>query len=349
MVNSLNARLKFVFYTALVLAFGVVFLWIWFDWLGEPSKRSNPPFSEVELQDTLLLSYALVDEETGSASLLPAFFEMSSGETVAINTNQIGNILTGFYYSLSPDGQWITFINQTTTTEGWPNALYRVNLQDKDLSASILAASTAAPATDQVKAAFPNVSNNGDILYMSVPTTTDLSTKDFHVNNGATRDIILLNQANEKELLTQGSHPQWLDSRRFLFLKEDGIYLHSLNDNQEIPLIPSLTLVGPSHRLVLNQDRTLALFIEPAAGAVRLFNIIHSANGVALQEREPIMVNATSAIFSPDGKQVAMTLLPTNGSSDVPIAIYNLEGREQYQSTLPNASSALTSLQYWIR
>lgn len=347
MASSLNARLKFLFFTILALVFGAAFLWFWFSLVNLP-KESNEDLGETVPGGALILSYALIDEQSDTAALFPALFDFSVGEVTYINTDQEGTVLTGIHHSLSTNGNWLTFIDSENTNGGWPTSLYRVNLQGDDISKNVLAASEAAPVINELRPAFPDISDSGDVLYMSVPETVSLNPENFYANSGATWDITYVNKGGEEKVLTQGAYPQWLGDNDFVFLKGDGVYHYSVNNSEETKLLQSLSLVSPRHRLVLSSDGTMAMLIEPAAGALRLFDVIRSENTVSFNEREPIMTNVTSATFSPNGDHVAVIALPVD-STNSSLIVYDKVGIEVYKASLTDASLALTSLQFWIR
>ena len=351
--NRFSVRTKFIVFITLllILAIGVSLVWfgLWgrMQSINENSAASTP-------MGTLVMTNGSVERTDDSARLLPASFDFSGGGPFLIEIR--GKFLTGIHHSVSQNGEWLTFVNNTSSTDGtseqgiWPNAVYRVNVKDNILEAMAQAAENAEVLSQVSMPAFPAIANDGSVLYMS---STYPSLEDPYLNAGVEDwEIVLMKGGSEPVVVAQGLHPQWLDNENFLFIKNDGLYLYSLKSESEARLAPFVSGAAPSSRLAINAATKQVLFIEPRAGVVRLFSIEETQEGsLVLNEEDPIIANATSAVFSHDGKYVALTAMKdvSEQSNELRLTIYSLDNRSVvHESTLPNASLTFTSLQTWL-
>lgn len=353
--NSLNARLKLAGLGILALLLVVVAVSTWMRTMR--STDQSFPEADDSLTGSLLLTYAIHDQATDNATLVPALFDFSSSEATYINIEQNGPTLTGIQHAWSPNGMWMTFVDSSPREivdngqSSWPGTVYRARLSSTDWPAMAKALAAATPVGSSTMAAFPDISDRGDILYMATSTTAVIQSGDTSRHEQAEDwRIVLVDAAGNERVVTEGTHPQWLDDEHFLFLKTLGIYEYSLSDGTETLVTSTLTPVVPTHRLVVDQRGARVLLIEPRAEAVRLFNVEPGEGTVVLREQSPIMAAAASAIFSPDGRYIALSLFPGDVlPGQTPLVVYDQNGRQVYQSTLPHSSWTFTSLQAWTR
>lgn len=354
MPRSLNNRLRFITATILALLIGVVLLWGWLNWLDTPVDQgaTQIEIENITPEDSLLLSYGWLNPDNDSAALLPSLYDFTSGTPRTIGKNPNGDFLTGFHHSLSSNGEWMTFIDvpSTEVADGsqtvWPTSVYRINVPDGNIHETVRAITVATSTVENALPAFPVISNDGVILYMTPVADTeiklDLLPEEWN--------IVMVDMDNNERVLIDGSHPRWLDESSFLFFKNDGIYRYSLNDSTEALVLNTLTPVTGVHRFGLDNLGQQAWLIEPGAGATRIFDLSDSNGTVTLKEKTIIMGSASSAIFSPEGEHIAIIMVSEGGEEiGLPLIIYDSSGTEVHRSFLPYASLYLTSLQAWVR
>lgn len=356
MPSSLNNWLKFIVVMLLALLAAATMIWFWLGWLNAPEEMPSSVEAEVFTpSDSILISYGLLDAKNDSAALLPSLYDFVTRVPRTIGANMNGDPLTGFHHSLSPDGKWMTYIDSPSTEPVeagqtvWPTSIYRISVPEGDLGDTIRNIIAASPLAQDVQPMFPVVSNKGTVVFMSPAEAADTANIRFDLLPEEW-NIIMLDADNEGRILTNGSQPHWFDENSFLFFKNDGIYKYSLADAREELVLTTLTPVTAAHRFGLDNQGKQVWLIEPRANATRLFDVERSNGTVVLKEKTIIMGAATSAVFSPEGEHLALTLLPIEGGElGLPLVIYDKNGNQIHYSFLPVASLLLTSLQAWTR
>lgn len=356
MPSSLNARLKFIGATVCTLLVAVVLVWFWLSWVSTPEAGQVVVEAEaITPSDSILISYGLLDPAKDSAALLPALYDFVAGVPRTVSANMNGDFLTGFHHSLSPNGAWMTYLDTPTTDpveEGrtvWPTSIYRISVPEGDMGNTVRAILAAVPLAQGVQPMFPAVSDRGVVLYMTPATSTETADMRFDLLPEEW-SIVMLDSNNNARTLTNGSHPRWLNEDSFLFFKNDGIYKYALVDGREELVLTTLTPVTAAHRFGLDNQGEQAWLIEPRANATRLFDVEQANGTVFLKEKTVIMGAATSAVFSPEGEFIALSLLPIEGGeAGLPLIVYDMQGNQVQYSFLPYATLLVTSLQAWTR
>lgn len=352
LMSSINARLKFAFILMLALAVGAAFFWAWFGWMVGDNRGADQSLEQTGPIGTLLLTYTSIDESTDTALIFPSVLHFTEGQPRYIKSDEDGTILTGLQYSVSKNKKWLTFIdsNPRVPTGGQASGVYRAQISGGGLVEMVEAAANSSTlVSTSAYPGFPSISDNGSVLFMS--TTSPDMMELYPTAIAENWSIVLVDAEGNERFVTQGTHPQWLDEDNFLFFKNYGVFHYNLSSGTETGLLATFTPVTAAHRLVLDHKGERVLLLEPQAGAVRLFEIDRQAEAVTLREVEPIMDTVSSAVFSPNDQQVAVTrvTLDEARSHDLSLVVYDLAGVKLYEAPLPDTSLSLTSLEAWIR
>ena len=368
MENSLNNRLKFIFLATLVLIFGVSFLWLWYDWVVQKDVDvSIEQTSEFNLTGTLLISYAAKSDAYNGTRIVPAVYSSVSPQIMYVPVDQLVgeafNTVMAYHHTHSNGGQFVAFtVAQGLPTDSTPASLgmvahqiYRADLSDvfsEEEVVSKLQNSSAITSGDSVKL-FPSISDSGEVLFMSHKpgdtneVFTESEAEDWEVQSVATDGSVTT--------LAIGVQPKWLDQDSFVYLKNDGIYLHSISEGDDRPLFTTNVLVNVHNRLDVSADGKRLVWSSPSIGAVRVFEIIIGQEGeTSLQEIDAIDSTAGSVVFSPDGLLLALqTAYLNTDKPDEPLnalVFYDLVNKEWRGSPVlsPNVDLNFTDITDWV-
>lgn len=196
---------------------------------------------------------------------------------------------------------------------------------------------------------FPSVSDRGHVLYMAhSPGELEIL-----LNSNASEWDIYLVQNGQDRFVTAGTRPRWVDDERFVFLKDDGLYIYSLSDESE-RIVLSLTDIKAkaSMALDISDDGQLLAWSIPEWSTVTVFGV-HDWSGENVEIIRVFNdIIAISNVFSPDSHFLALESWFREGDVDVlQVEFFDLKDSDMSLHTetlfIENANPDLTQLTDW--
>lgn len=330
MQYSLNGRLKIVAIAlAMVLVLATVVVWSpWTRSDKEVSSDSLPYFIPTEEESGfLLISFAEESEDGKSTRIWPAVYNFTDQQPLYIPVDRLSETEEGlknitYQHSFSNDGSRATFTAvtglrpQSDSMMSLGDLTHQIYLADIDLAEKpndiVTSLQNARRITnDETIKWFPVVSNRGDVLYAAHPKgpadTIFLETKPENWS------IYLVSRDVDPRLLTNGTQPRWLTEDKFVYLKNDGVYLYDLNNGTEERVAEPYAEMNVQNRLAVSDDGSKIALSEPTVPTVRLFELRESAERPTLIENIVLREPAGSILFSPSGN---LLVIQTAGQVD---------------------------------
>ena len=266
------------------------------------------------------------------AGIFPATYEATRGGFSYVPADNLVGVEHPFteQYRFSSDSRWAVFlgkelhITDTATTLSAPR-VYQSNLStatDFQSVIDILRAGTMVSDGPEFKWA-PVVSDTGDILYMSIAVEKLPGTRPD------SWEIIYVPLGGGTVRATQGIYPQWVDSNRFIFLYNDGLYIHNIDTNTSDKLWGTMGTITSGSMIDLSDDKTIIAWSTPESGTVTLLRVL-DWNKPTVTLRGVIPVPGLWPTISPDSSMLAILTDITDelapGSSPLfRIAFYSIE------------------------
>ena len=297
---------------------------------------------------TLLLSVVTVSTTTGQTNgIVPLIVDAANSKAVYMPVDQMASGPTAtLQVNVASDASSATFLGTplSTSTDAYRTPLvYRANLAGLSSYSDILhalqtAAIAAAPSASDYFRESPVVSPKQLILYSSISQAQFENASTSYGTLPAEDWTIYSVDANgNKQELTKGLQPKWIDNDRFAYFKNDGIYIYNIQTKKETnvwPLTFTPTLVNG---LDVSDDGQFLAVTNPSTGDVSIIRALNWDSGL-LSDYADIPVTATSPVFSPDDSYLAMFVLNSdqnNASSSVAsIRYYSLANQQFIDKTV---------------
>jgi hypothetical protein len=151
---------------------------------------------------------------------------------------------------------WVVFVRAKGVTKNVgdiatvPFEIYRANLHNvpwSQLDTKIDSAEqvTNNPGTTKL---FPEISSNGDVLYMGRSITATNATKvdDWNIH-------LVANGGNDS-ILSTGMYPKWVNNDQFVFLKNDGLYLYTISSKKFSRVLGADSQLSNNNTLYVSDD-----------------------------------------------------------------------------------------------
>lgn len=246
--------------------------------------------------------------------------------------DQLAGATTGntiaYQHSYSPNGNYITFsgivdFDTATTTPAitsLPYEIYQTEVpQTDDIDAVVRVLQEAEPITSDAETTkqYPRVSDAGGVVYMAREPGTP---EELYVESPAeTWAIYYAQSGTSSEMLTNGAYPVWVDESRFIFLKNDGIYLYDLSDGVEKNVWSSGgSMVTALGFLDVSPDGTHVAWADASGATLHMFDVVEANDNIFLEEQVAIVDLVRTAVFSHDGKYLAVQATGINSESGEP-------------------------------
>lgn len=338
----------------LVIIVGALIIGVFlFGRFGVASPGSTAGPAEVP-HGLLFLSLAPASSASGArGGPSPAVYDLSRSDGIYLPANKLVGKGISFteQYRFSPDGQWAVFVGESvldngTSTFGAPQ-VYRADVSKApDLTTLVPALQSASAITNDTdyKRA-PAISATGDVLYMSRPKNAPF------IDTPETASIVYVPISGEAKALVQGSYPQWVDTNRLIFLKSDGIYMHSIDTGLSKRVWSMQSGVTASSMLRLSDDKTIIAWSIPQYGVVTFLRAkdwntprIQFIGTVPAVGQWPVIAHDSSAL-------AILTLGSGTGATSNPgleIAVYGVGSLKLISSIpIPPSDPDLTALTDW--
>ena len=281
---------------------------------GTPAPQGNLVVSVVTVSTTTGQTNGIVpvivDASTGSAQYMPSD-RMASGQAATLQ------------YNVSSDASVATFLGTpfSTSTNAYRTPLvFRADLAGLSTYQQIVralqtAAVAAAPtATDYFRES-PVISPQQLILYSSISAQQfDNASSTFGTLPANAWSIYAVDANGNKTVLTQGLYPRWIDNNRFAFLKNDGVYLYDISNQQETKVLNLSFIPDLTTGFDVSDDGQFMAISHPEAGELTIMRALNWDSGL-LSTYANLNITATSPTFSPDDSYLAMLSLSSDDST----------------------------------
>lgn len=140
--------------------------------------------------------------------------------------------------------------------------------------------------------------------------------------------------------VVRGTHPKWVNDSKFIFMKNDGLYLYDTADSSQVRIweTPDGTLLS-NMKLDLSNDGSLVAWTAPDAGNVTLLSVDSwEAARPNLELLGQIDVHGFWTVISPDAEFVAVQAVDWESLEDNPkprIEFYSTETLEKLDYEFP--------------
>jgi hypothetical protein len=252
-----------------------------------------------------------------------------------------------YQYSFSSDNAYAAFTGalDAPLDDPMPTEIYRADMRSvKGGDAFVSALQNATPLTegsDTVRQ-LPSVAPTGDVLYMSHALSADVAAPEDWA-------IHLITSSGDAAV-ANGEYPKWLGTDRFVYLKNDGIYLYTLADKSEKLVIPLDSASSVPSVDVADNGAHLAIVL-PNEQKIAIYNTTEDADGRFTKTDEVPDVAASGVTFAPSGPYIAVaTVSPLDDSADTAaptLVIYDLSKQQWIAPALTLANIAGLDLYDW--
>ena len=214
-------------------------------------------------------------------------------------------------YSESPNGEWVIFAALRDRIEGEPLSevesswqLYRAtyaSLEEDNFTEALSNAERVTTATGLLYD--PSISNRGEVLYTALPENEDVGAP-IAASLGT---IHYVDVKGDDQSLGEGISARWVDDYHFVYLKEDGLYIFNLLEEEEKKMLSLLSPVTTATTVGVSDDGTrvaIATVDKASLLLARISTSMDMAEGVMT-----IPVAGKSPVFLPNGEMVAIVTL----------------------------------------
>lgn len=282
----------------------------------EPQAASLP-----ELSGGIFLSLLLDQTElSGTVNYAPIIVAPGNdpnNQALYIPIEQSDTPIFSLQLALSADAQKMTFL-------GWPlveslshqtPAIYRTDIGGTEGNYDVFiqkirdtANLVSEPDTEDYFRQGPAISDSGNILYASLGEAEfDPEPAMYGSVLADEWTIYMLDSTNEPRTLTSGLAPKWIAEDRFVFLKNDGIYVYDLGANNEsliwrLDFMPKLV-----NAFDVSDDGSLIAIANHETETITILDWDKSGSATISSEIPAITVSGLT--FSPNNSYLAMLQL----------------------------------------
>jgi hypothetical protein len=189
-----------------------------------------------------------------------------------------------------------------------------------------------------------SVSDSGNVLYMALADGT-VSNETLRTAESWTIHLASA-QGGDREV-AYGMYPIWINTNRFLYLKDDGVHVHDLSTQTDtlVWLIEGGAAIS-NMKLGLSPDGRTVAWAVPSEGAVYVARGNLATGTPSLNFFGSIRTTAFWALFSPDGQTLALQGADQNGVAQV--GFYDVGTLQEFDSmTLSDATQEQLFVTSW--
>lgn len=330
MRDSLNSRLKFIFSLFVILACVVAMFWFGAQWKGQNTDMKTDTFMNTMPSGLLVMSYAGLVYNGQAVRMLPAVYDFAASGLFYVPVDQLQGTTDdtniAYQHSFSPSGNYVAFVASTRLKDftaaniadlgQLPLNLYRAQVSDvanKEMLIRDMQAADMIEGITDATVQLPSVSDDGNIVVMA---HAHGPAQDVFVNTDADEwDIYLVRNGGAVSRVASGVHPTWIDANRFVYIKNDGIYLYDVVESTDQILIRSDNDLNIQNHLDISHASQQLVWTDPVSGRVRLFDLVSIDREARLDLKHEFVEVAASAVFSPDGRWLAVRTLGVNADN----------------------------------
>lgn len=223
-----------------------------------------------------------------------------------------------YQHVLSGNGNQVTFlgatnVENTSSIQDLPLQIYRADISRVlSYEAMIEALQNAEQVTEGggIFRQAPSISNKGEVLYMGHAPDVSGALFGSEANDW---DIHLVSLLGRDTVLAQGIHPKWVSDDKFVFLKNDGLYAHSLADGRTQKLWGMEGTATMSMSLDVSNDYKLLAWTGLESETVTILRSFGWSEGNVLLQQELPIEGGVAAVISPDNNLIAIQALAPEG------------------------------------
>lgn len=284
---------------------------------SEPEANITMTFPN--LPGGIILSAVVGTDENG-IDFVPVMVFPDTNDSVYVPVDQLASgPIFSLQHTLSADSTKLTFL-------GWPlvenlshktPAIYRADIGGEGVTydeaiqnIQNTAVLVLEPDAEDYFRHGPVVSSASDILYSSLSEAEfDPEPAVYGTISAEEWTIYRIDVDNQRHTLTNGLAPKWIDGERFVFLKNDGIYLYDLGTDEE-RLVWSLSFT-PSllNAFDVSDDGHLLAISNPEAEVVTIIENQEWDENIPAVILAEVSIKATGVTFSFDNSYLAMLQL----------------------------------------
>jgi hypothetical protein len=301
------------------------------------------------LDGDLVLGVVVADPaNVGKTGVKTAVYRVETGDGVEIPDVDISGSLTPFQLSFSKETTYAVFIGEDLDNDGtdiYKNAIDKAALNGSEALAAQLSQGTALPApdSDDFLRVSPVINNSGFVLYASLPQS-EANADTIASTSIEAWSIYLVNDENERTLITKGINPKWIDGSTFAFVQKDGVYVFDLDHKKSLR-------VWDAHESVLTAANGFAVSNEHGSFAISDTDLPLSIYVVGDWESPEVMLSAkgdayaSSIEFSADDEYVGAVVKRLSGEEIAfGIEYYSMEEQKFMTETLPMDAATIKGL-----
>lgn len=304
----------------LVVILGAVAIWLYF------STQSTAPSASKSsaLSGLLIMSAGVTIDGSTDFRVLPAIYDFGSGQTSLVPAQELAGSPTdrnvAYQYSFSSSGNFATFLGSIGVPDSVlpfdaPLQVYRADLSGAVSYDDFLQKLKDAPKLTSVATntlvQSPSISNDGGVLFMAHPHEPAQA---LAVSNAESWEIGYVSPSGDEQVLTHGIQPKWVTNDKFIYIKNDGLYLYTVSSRDETRIWGMQGSATASMYLDVSDDGQYVAWAAPAYGAVYLLRALSWSDGT-LTLKHTLPEPATTAIFSPDSNTIALTQMASSTAS----------------------------------
>lgn len=351
--RSLNWWLRLIFTTVILFALAIaayIYLFIYGGWgmisstlYPTPEADTSISINFPNLRGGIFLS-AIIDSGEDGTRFVPMLVSPETHGYAYIPVDQLASgPVFALQHSLSADVSNIAFLGWPLTEEyGLETpAVYRAETGGQEATSyneviqNIQTSATLAlePDEEDYFRQGPVVSDSAEIIYSSL-SEEGFDPEPAAYGSLAAEDwtIYRLDADNQRYNLTNGLAPKWIDDERFVFLKNDGIYLYTISTSEE-RLVWSLSLTPTLvNAFDVSDDGQLIAISNPEAELVTILESTGWEGDSPLAVMSEVSAKASGVTFSADNSYLAMFRLIASDEAGTEgfarLTYYSLEMRE---------------------
>jgi hypothetical protein len=226
------------------------------------------------------------------------------------------------YYSFSPNGAYgvLSELPAALRDARGEQAKIRTFAATSLMSAfPAMSATMLADSSTLARKQHPSISNTGEVLFVAwdgegVPTVQKAEEWSIYKISGG-----------KSEFLTKGFMPKWISDDSFVYLKNDGLYLSSIDLSEDTKIASSKGELYSNSRIDVSADGTAIAWMQPDVTQVSVFEL----QDAGFVEKAPISLKGYWVAFSPSGNYLALqtinkTANGTEANPNAKIEFYDL-------------------------
>ena len=264
----------------------------------------------------LVMAIAPLRDDGSTDWIFPTIYNLMLQELAYVPVDKLAASRDGvnlaYQHVFSHNGNFVVFtgavnVDGATSLSSIPTQVYRADVSDAltydDFVRKVQDAERITESSGIVQQ-FPSVSNVGDVLYIT--HVTEAENQALFTSKAESWDIRLVSHRGEERFLTKGIHPKWVDDSRFVFLKNDGLYLYDLAGGSGQKIWDMRGTATMRMSLDVSDDGQYVAWASPESGRVLILRALNWGTNSLTLKGALTTTLGMYAVFSPDSRFVAV-------------------------------------------